>query len=93
MQGLLSVPGLIFLGWAMAGVLWWHLRRGAAITRMLPWTMAGMALVVIAMGLLLAAVPAPPGGQLVRAVLLVEGISGFWLLARHAPAGRGNGRR
>jgi hypothetical protein len=30
---------------------------------------------------------------LVRAVLLVEGVLGFWLLARHAPAGSGHGRR
>lgn len=93
MRGLLSVPALILLGWGMAGVLWWHLRCGAAITLMVQWTMAGMALVAIAMGLLLANVPAPPGGQLVRAVLLVEGVLGFWLLARHAPAGRGHGRR
>ncbi len=93
MGGLLSDPVLIVLGWGMAGLLWWHLRRGAAITAMVPWTMAGMALVAIAMGLLLAAVPAPPGGQLLRAVLLLEGAFGFWLLARHAPAGPGHGRR
>ncbi len=89
----LSVPVLILLGWSMAGLLWWHLRRGAAITAMVPWTMAGMALVAIAMGLLLCAVPAPPAGQLVRIVLLLEGVLGFWLLARHTPAGPGHGRR
>ena len=93
MRGLLSVPALIVLGWGMAGLLWWHVRRGAAITAMVPWTMAGMALVAIAMGLLLAAVPAPPGGQLLRAFLLLEGVFGFWLLARHTPTDPGHGRR
>ncbi len=93
MEGLLSVPALIALGWVMAGLVWWHLRRGAGIRAMVPWTMAGMALVAIAMGLLLVAVPAPTAGQLVRALLLAEGVLGFWLLARHTSAGPGHGRR
>jgi hypothetical protein len=92
-RGLLSVPVLIVLGWSMAGLLWWHIRHGAAIKAMVPWTMTGMALVAIAMALLLAAVPAPASAQLVRAALLVEGVVGFWLLARHAPAERSHGRR
>ena len=92
MSGALSLPILVVLAWVMAGALHWHLRHGAAIAPLLPWTMAGMALVAIAMALLLVAVPASPIGQLVRLVLLVEGIGGFWLLARRAPNGSGDGR-
>jgi hypothetical protein len=52
-----------------------------------PWTMAGMALVALAMALLLLSLPAPPAEQIVRGVLLLEGVYGFWTLARRAPEG------
>ena len=93
MRGALSLPILVVLAWVMAGALHWHLRHGAAIAPLLPWTMAGMALVAIAMALLLVSVPASPIGQLVRLVLLVEGIGGFWLLARRKSNGSGDGPR
>jgi hypothetical protein len=34
------------------------------------------------MALLLVSLPAPPGELIVRGVLLIEGIYGFWTLAR-----------
>ena len=52
-----------------------------------------MALVVVAMGLLLATLPAPPAEQAVRGVLLLEGAYGFWVLARRSATRSGNGRR
>jgi hypothetical protein len=51
-----------------------------------------MALVAVAMGLLLATLPAPPAEQAVRGVLLLEGAYGFWVLARRSGARSGNGR-
>ena len=93
MGGLLSPPLLVALAWVMAGAMHWHIRHGATIAPLLPWTMAAMALVAIAMALLLVTVPAPLAAQLVRTVLLVEGVAGFWLLARHAQDGSGDERR
>lgn len=93
MGWLLSLPALVVLGWAMAGLLWWHRRRGVIVDAMLPWAMTGMALVAVAMGLLLATLPAPAGEQVVRGALLVEGVAGFWFLARHATGGAKSGRR
>ena len=54
----ISLPALILLGWAMAGLLWWDRRKRVIIDPLVPWTMAGMALVVVAMGLLLVGVAA-----------------------------------
>jgi hypothetical protein len=88
----ISLPALVVLGWGMAGLLWWDKRRGVIIDALLPWTMTGMALVAVAMGLLLVSLPAPPAEQVVRAVLLVEGVYGFWVLARRGTARSGHGR-
>jgi hypothetical protein len=90
---LLSLPALVALGWVMGGLLWWHRRRGVIADAMLPWAMTGMALVAVAMALLLATLPAPAGEQVVRAALLVEGVTGFWLLARYAQSRSRSGRR
>ena len=87
----LSLPALILLGWGMAGLLWWDHRRQVIIGALLPWTMVGMALVSVAMGLLLASLPAEPGEQLVRGVLLLEGVYGFWVLGRRSAKRSGHG--
>jgi len=88
----ISLPALILLGWAMAGLLWWDRRTGVIVDALVPWTMTGMALVAVAMGLLLASLPAPPTEQFVRGVLLLEGVYGFWVLARRGPKRSGHGR-
>ena len=93
MGWLLSLPALVALGWAMGGLLWWHRRRGVIVDAMLPWAMTGMALVAVAMGLLLATLPAPASEEVVRAGLLIEAVAGFWLLARYARSGSRSGRR
>jgi hypothetical protein len=89
----LSLPALILLGWGMAGLLWWDHRSQVIFDVLLPWTMVGMALVSVAMALLLASLPAPPGEQLVRCVLLLEGAYGFWVLGRRSAKRSGHGRR
>jgi uncharacterized membrane protein YfcA len=76
------LPALLVLGWGMAGLLWWDRRRRVIFDPLVPWTMVGMALVAVAMALLLVSLPAPTGEQIVRGVLLIEGIYGFWTLAR-----------
>lgn len=77
----------------MAGLLWWDSRRRVIINALVPWTMAGMALVAVAMGLLLATLPAPPAEQVVRGVLLLEGLYGFRVLARRSATRSGHGPR
>jgi hypothetical protein len=77
----------------MAGLLWWDSRKGVIIDALVPWTMAGMGLVAVAMGLLLATLPAPPAEQVVRGVLLLEGLYGFWVLARRSATRSGHGPR
>jgi len=89
----LSLPFLLLLAWGMAGLLWWDGRRNVIFGSLIPWTMAGMAMVAVAMGLLLASLAAPPGEQLVRAVLLIEGVYGFWVLARRNARRTGDGQR
>ena len=89
----LSLPALLVLGWGMAGLLWWDRRRRVVFDAVRPWAMAGMALVALAMGLLLASLPAPPGEQIVRAVLLLEGVYGFWALAHRGARSSNHGRR
>ena len=74
----------------MAGLLWWDSRRRVIIGALVPWTMAGMALVAVAMGLLLATLPAPPAEQVVRGALLLEGLYGFWVLARRSATRAGH---
>jgi uncharacterized membrane protein YfcA len=75
----------------MAGLLWWDHRKKVIFDQLLPLTMVGMALVAVAMGLLLATLPAPPGEQLVRVVLLLEGVYGFWVLGRRSAKRSGHG--
>ncbi len=77
----------------MAGLLWWDRRRRVILDFLLPWAMTGMILVALAMGILLLAVPAPASEQVVRAVLLLEGVYGFWVLARRAARRSSRGRR
>ena len=89
----LSLPFLLLLAWGMAGLLWWDSQRNVIFGVLVPWTMAGMAMVAVAMGLLLASLAAPPGEQLVRVVLLIEGVYGFWALARRRDRRSGSGRR
>jgi uncharacterized membrane protein YfcA len=88
----ISLPALVMLGWGMAGLLWWDKRRQVIVDALLPWAMAGMALVAVAMGLLLVSLPAQLGEQIVRAVLLIEGVYGFWALARRDTSRSGHGR-
>jgi hypothetical protein len=77
----------------MAGLLWWDSRSRVIFGALVPWTMAGMAMVALAMVLLLASLPAPLDEQLVRAVLLIEGVYGFLALARRNARRSGDGRR
>ena len=93
MGWILSLPVLVVLGWAMAGLVWGHLRHGFIAAPMMPFAITGMALVAAAMGLLLATVPAPVPEQLVRVALLVEGAVGIVILARRTRGGRDRGRR
>ncbi len=83
----LSLPFLLLLAWGIAGLLWWDSRRRVILGTLVPWTKAGMVMVAVAMALLLASLPAPPGDQIVRAVLLVEAIYGFWALTRRNAKG------
>ena len=80
----LSLPVLLVLAWGIAGLLWLD-RRLPIPPDGVPWTMAAMALVAIAMGLLLATQSVPLLEELVRAALLVEGVYGFFTLSRRAP--------
>ena len=77
----------------MAGLLWWDRRRRVILDFLLPWAMTGMILVALAMGILLATIPARPGEQIVRGVLLLEGVYGFWVLGRRTSRRSGRGRR
>ena len=78
----LSLPVLVILAWAILGLLWWDHHRRVISAQQLPWTMAGMALVVLAMVIALVSVPASTLMQAVRIVILVEGVYGFIVLAR-----------
>ena len=89
-HGVLSLPVLLLLAWGIAGLLWWDRRRRVIGPAQVPFVLTALALVVVAMALTLASVPAPPLEQLVRAALLVEGAYGFATLARRDRKG---GRR
>lgn len=93
MSWILSLPALLVLGWGIAGLLWWHRRRRIIFEPLLPWAMTGLALVAVAMGLLLATIPAPVADQVVRSALLVEGVVGLWMLRREIPRRHADGRR
>ena len=73
---------LVLLAWGIAGLLWWDRRRRVIGPAQIPFTLAALALIVVAMALTLAAVPAPPLDQLVLVALLVECAYGFVALAR-----------
>lgn len=92
MRGVLSLPALLALAWAIAGLLWLDHRRHVIAAVQVPWTMAAMALVTVAMALMLVCVPAPLPEQGVRAFLMVEGGYGFWVLARRSQDGSRDGR-
>lgn len=79
---MLSVPVLVALGWAVAGLLWWDARSGVITPGQRPWTMAGFALLGLAMLLAMAGVPARPLEQAVRLVVLVEAGFGIAYLRR-----------
>ena len=81
-MGSLSLPVLVILAWGIPGLLWWDHRRHVIAPQQVPWTMAGMALVALAMALALLSVPAPAVTQGVRVVVLLEGVYGFAALAR-----------
>jgi len=91
-NGVLSLPVLLLLGWGIAGLLWWDHRRSVIQPGQVVWTMAAMALVALAMILAIASVPAPPLEQLVRVGLLVEGVYGFVVLARRKRGSDNHGR-
>jgi len=78
----LSVPVLVALGWAIAGLVWWDRRRHVITPAQRPWTMAGMALVSLAMLLAITAVPAAPLDLVVRTGVLVVSSWALWTLAR-----------
>ena len=83
-MGFLSLPVLVILAWGIGGLLWWDRRRHVIAPQQLPWTMVGMALVVLAMAMALLSVPAPSLTQAVRAAVLLEAVYGFAVLARKA---------
>jgi hypothetical protein len=76
----LSLPVLLILAWGIAGLLWLD-RRQPIPAESVPWTMAALALVAIAMGILLVSQSASLSQVVVRAVLLIEGVYGFFWLA------------
>ena len=76
------MPVLIVLGWGMALLVLVDRRRPFIPAAQVPWTMAAMVLVSIAMALSLAAVPAAAIEQGVRALVLLIGAWGFWSLSR-----------
>ncbi len=78
----LSLPVLVILAWGIPGLLWWDQRHHVIAPPQLPWTMAGMALVVLAMAIALVSVPAPALIQGLRGVVLLEGVYGFVVLTR-----------
>lgn len=82
MHGTLSFPFLLALAWLIAGLLWWDHHKQVITQAHMPWMMLAMALVVVAMTLALAKVPAPWQEQVIRVALLLEGIIGFRIL-RH----------
>ena len=84
MEGVLSRPVLVLLAWGIAGLLWWDRRRRVIGPVLIPFTLTAMALIVVAMALTLAAVPAPPLDRLVQAVLMIESAYGFVTIVRRS---------
>lgn len=81
-HGVLSVPVLLLLTWGIGLILFWEQRHRAMTAAQLPWLVAAMVLIVLAMVVALVGVPGHGWEQLVRGVLAVEGSLGAWLLAR-----------
>ena len=90
-HGLLSFPALLVLAWGIAGLLWWDKQRGVITLQHMPWLQLAMVLVVSAMAVALAWVPAPWQEQLIRGALVVEGIAGFAILRRRQRERSGRG--
>ena len=89
MHGVLSLPALLLLAWAIAGLLWWDRRRRIIGPAQVPFVLTALALLALAMALLLVSVAAPPLEQLVRVALLAASAYGFVALARrHRNGGR-----
>lgn len=81
-RGVLSVPVLLLLAWGIALILLWEQRHRAMTAAQLPWLLAAMILIVLAMVVALVGVPGRRWEQLVRGALAVEGSLGVWLLTR-----------
>ncbi len=78
----LSPQVLVVLAGLMAVLLIWEGSRAALPADVLLWAMIGMALVAVAMGLLLVAVPGSRFEQVLRGCLLLEGCAGVFLINR-----------
>jgi hypothetical protein len=76
-------PVLLVLAAAIALLVWWGHRQAAPTFDSLRWMLTGLVLVMLAMALLLLAVPARPLEQGLRAAVLVESALSFWSLWRH----------
>lgn len=81
-RGVLSVPVLLLLAWGIGLILLWEQRHRAMTAAQLPWLLAAMVLIVLAMLVALVGVPGRAWEQLVRGALAVEGSLGVLLLAR-----------
>lgn len=82
MRGVLSVPVLLTLAWGIGLILVWEHRHRAMTAAQLPWLLAAMVLIVLAMVVALVGVPGQGWEQFVRVVLAVEGSCGTLLLGR-----------
>lgn len=76
-------PVLLVLAFAIGLLVWWGRRQASPSIDSLRWVLTGLVLVMLAMALLLFAVPAPPLEQALRAAVLVEAALSFRLLWRH----------
>jgi|YNPBryunderm2012_1023409.scaffolds.fasta_scaffold19535_2 hypothetical protein len=92
MRGVLSVPVLLTLAWAVGLILLWESRQRALNAAQLPWLIAAMLLIAVAMVVALVGVPGERHEQLVRAGLAIEGGGGAWMLARRLREEANRGR-
>ncbi len=82
MRGILSVPALLTLAWGIGLILLWEYRHRALNAAQLPWLIAALVLIAVAMVVALVGVPGQRHEQLLRAALAAEGCGGVWMLAR-----------
>lgn len=82
MRGVLSVPVLVILAWGIGLILAWEHRHRVLNSAQLPWLIAAMVLIVVAMVVALLGVPGQRHEQLLRGVLAVEGCLGAVVLGR-----------